>query len=97
MLGIHGDLLRWIKSYLHNRSQAVVLGGYRSDFISIPTGIPQGSHLGPLFYDVYVYDITSCFTSSQHLMYADDKKIFYKIRNKLDCFKMQLDLNALAT
>lgn len=27
-LGIHGDLLRWIRSYLTNRSQAVVLGGF---------------------------------------------------------------------
>ncbi|CAG9130722.1 unnamed protein product [Plutella xylostella] len=41
-LGIHGDLLRWIESYLTRRSQAVVLGGFRSDYISIPTGVPQG-------------------------------------------------------
>lgn len=47
-IGIH-VLLRWVKSYLTNRSQAVVLGGFRSDFTSISSGVPQGSHLGPLF------------------------------------------------
>jgi hypothetical protein len=60
LLGIHGDLLRWVKSCLTNRSQAVVMGGYRSNYISIPTGVPQGSHLGPLFYNAYLYDIGSC-------------------------------------
>lgn len=28
-LGIHGDLLRWVRSYLLNRSQAMVVGGFR--------------------------------------------------------------------
>lgn len=95
-LGIHGDLLRWIKSYLSNRSQATVVGGYRSDFISIPTGVPQGSHLGPLFYNVYLHDIYDCFNHSKHLMYADDKKIFVKIRNINDCLLLQDDLDVLS-
>ncbi|CAG9094432.1 unnamed protein product [Plutella xylostella] len=41
-LGIHGDLLRWVESYLNNRSQAVALGGFCSDFIKITSGVPQG-------------------------------------------------------
>jgi hypothetical protein len=95
-MGIHGDLLRWIKSYLFNRSQAVVIGGYKSDFVNIPTGLPQGSHLGALFYNVYVADIISCFTSARHLMYADDKKIFMKIDDEQDCLIIQSDLNRLS-
>ncbi|XP_059045113.1 uncharacterized protein LOC131840914 [Achroia grisella] len=67
-LGIHGDLLRWIESYLNKRSQAVVIGGYRSDFIEIPSGIPQGSHLGPLLYNAYIFDIPTCLTSVKHLI-----------------------------
>ncbi|KAG7295266.1 hypothetical protein JYU34_022268 [Plutella xylostella] len=95
MLGIHGDLLRWVKSYLTNRSQAVVLGGFRSNFVDIPSGVPQGSHLGPLFYNVYLFDIYTAFTYSKHLMYADDKKIFYKIRDQQDHDAVQADLEAL--
>jgi hypothetical protein len=95
-LGIHGDLLRWIESYLQNRSQAVVVGGYRSDFINVPTGIPQGSHLGPLLYNAYIYDIATCFTYARHLMYADDKKIFFKVDTEQDCRNIQLDLDRLS-
>lgn len=42
-IGVHGDLLRWINSYIKNRSQAVFLKGYTSSFLEIPSGIPQGS------------------------------------------------------
>lgn len=95
-LGIHGDLLRWVKSYLSNRSQAVVVGGFKSDYIKIPSGIPQGSHLGPLFYNAYIFDINKCFKSCSHLLYADDKKIFYKITNQQDCKFLQETLNMLS-
>lgn len=95
VLGIHGDLLRWVTSYLHNRSQCVVVGGYRSDFITIPSGVPQGSHLGPLFYNAYLFDINSCFSHANHLLYADDKKIYLSIKSLDDCELLQSDLNNL--
>lgn len=95
-LGIHGCLLRWIKSYLSNRSQIVTIGGYRSNRIYVPSGVPQGSHLGPLFYNAYIFDIYTCIkTPVQHLLYADDKKVFLKIRNISDCRLLQNSLNCL--
>lgn len=95
-LGIHGDLLRWVKSYLTKRSQAVVVGGFRSDLVEIPSGIPQGSHLGPLFYNAYIYDIYKCFTTCKHLLYADDKKIFCRINGTQDSVNLQNTLNRLS-
>lgn len=74
MLGMQGDLFRWIKSYRSNHSQAVVVGGIKSDFVVAPTGVPQGSQLGPLFYNSYISDITKSFKTAKCLMYADDKK-----------------------
>lgn len=94
-LGIQGDLLRWVKSYLSNRSQAVVLGGFRSDYVSIPAGVPQGSHLGPLFYNAYIFDIYTSLSNSHHLLYADDKKIYINVRSVADCERLQDDLNNL--
>lgn len=94
-LGIHGDLLRWVSSYLSNRSQAVVVGGFRSNYISIPSGVPQGSHLGPLFYNAYIYDIGQVIKHSKHLLYADDKKIFLRVRSVDDCKLLQNDLYSL--
>lgn len=96
-LGIHGDLLRWIKSYLLNRSQAVVVGGFRSNFVSIPSGVPQGSHLGPLLYNTYLYDIYTCFKYSRFLKYADDTKIFLEINSLADCENLQHDLRNVST
>lgn len=96
-LGIQGDLLRWVQSYVGNRSQAVVVGGARSDFITITSGIPQGSLLGPLFYSAYLYDIGSCFLNTNFLLYADDKKVYYKVRDINDCLRIQDDLDRLNT
>jgi ribonucleases P/MRP protein subunit RPP40 len=94
-LGIHGDLLRWIQSSLSNSSQAVVLGGFRSDFVSIPSGVPQGSHLGPLFYSAYIFDIGKHINHSNYILYADDKKIYRCIRNTNDSTLLQQDLDLL--
>lgn len=91
-LGIHGDLLRWIKSYLSNRSQAVALKGYTSCFLPVPSGVPQGSHLGPLLFSLYVNDMSTCFLESQHLVYADDTKIYRAVSSTADCQLLQSDL-----
>ena len=48
-LGVHHCLLDWIQSYLDNRLQCVIVLGWKSDNFKVPSGLPQGSHLGPLF------------------------------------------------
>lgn len=92
-LGIHGDLFRWIRSYIGNRSQAVVLCGYRSAYKNIPSGVPQGSHLGPLLFIIYVNDLTKSINHSNVLLYADDTKIYKVIKDMNDSALLQSDLN----
>ena len=94
-IGVHGDLLRWLESYLRNRRQAVRIGAYKSNFSVIPSGVPQGSHLGPLLFNIYLHDIISCFQNSDVLMYADDKKIYRAIKDEADCTELQRDLDRL--
>ena len=48
--GINGNALKLIKSFLHSRSQRVVLNGQTTSWLSIRDGVPQGSVLGPLFF-----------------------------------------------
>lgn len=70
--GVHGILLRYICSYMRNRSQAVTVKGYRSEFFRATSGIPQGSHLDPLLFVIYINDLVDSFKSSNVLLYADD-------------------------
>jgi len=92
--GICGKLLDWIKTYLTNRHQKVVLNGASSEWSRVYSGVPQGSVLGPLLFNIYVNDIPS-IVDSQTLMFADDTKIFRKIQSKSDFLQFQQDINNL--
>lgn len=94
-LGIHGDLYRWFVSYVTNRTQAVAMNGCTSDWVSITSGVPQGSLLGPLLFVLFVNDIGSCFLNSHFLLYADDMKIFREVNKVSDVLCLQEDLNRL--
>ena len=58
--GIRGILLHRIKSYLQNRIQFVQINSTMSPTTSINIGIPQGSVLGPLGFNIYINDIKNC-------------------------------------
>jgi hypothetical protein len=94
-IGIHGDLLRWLSSYLRERSQAVTIKGFCSSFVPVTSGVPQGSHLGPLLFNLFINDISTTFINSHILLYADDMKIFRIINSALDCVSLQKDLDRL--
>lgn len=91
--GIHGSLFRWFSSYIRNRSQAVTTNGFTSTWMSIPSGVPQGSLLGPLLFVIFINDIATCFKHANVLLYADDTKIFMAVNNMAECQKLQSDLD----
>jgi hypothetical protein len=95
MFGFRGDLYRWFKSYIQNRSQAVALHGYTSGFEPIYSGVPQGSHLGPLLFLLYINDMEKCLKNTSILLFADDAKIYRRIGGVEDCIKLQSDVDAL--
>ena len=49
-IGINGNLLSLIESFLHNMYQRVVLNGQSSKWQNVNAGVPPGSALGPLIY-----------------------------------------------
>ncbi|PJE78524.1 hypothetical protein CI610_02532 [invertebrate metagenome] len=74
--GISGPLLRWVASYLSKRKQAVFINDSLSSLKPINAGVPQGSVLGPLFFLLYINDI-SCNLSSLSRLFADDTSLSY--------------------
>ena len=74
--GIDNLELNWFKSYLNNRKQFVQINHCKSDIISSSVGIPQGSILGPLLFNIYVNDIQNSTNYFKFIMYADDTTLF---------------------
>lgn len=75
----------------------MVLNGYMSTWKSIPSGVPQGSLLGPLLFIIFINDIDVCFNNSQFLLFADDMKVFKVVNSPEDSALLQFDLNKLTT
>lgn len=91
--GIFGTMLSWIRSYLQNRTSVVRVNNSRSYPIRVTSGVPQGSYLGPLLFIMFMNDIGSCMNQVNHLLYADDIKLFLKIETPNDCQVLQNALN----
>lgn len=94
-LGLHSNFLKWIHSYLTNRVCKVKVEGYVSQPYFQTSGVPQGSILGPLLFNLFINDISSCFSHSNFLLYADDLKFFTKIESLQDINDLQVDLDNL--
>jgi len=63
-----------------NGTQCVVVEGFSSNWVSVISGVPQGSVLGPIFFLLYVDDVTLVYPNSvRYKLFADDLKIYSNV------------------
>ena len=93
---IDGLMLKFIRSYLEGRQQQVVVGGFKSSPLSVKSGVPQGSILGPLLFVLFINDMFSCISEGTNIaLYADDTKIWREVLTSNDQLILQEDINKL--
>ena len=75
LYGAGKKTLSWIRSYMSDRKQFVVINTIKSKTRYVRWGVPQGSKLGPLLFLIFVNDMMETVTNGSCEMYADDSAI----------------------
>ena len=93
--GMGKSLINWIEQWLlTDRRQRVVVNGEVSSWKSVLSRDPQGSVLGPIFCLVYINDLEEGVTG-KILKFADDTKLFRKVKEIGDKQNLQDDIDKL--
>ena len=94
--GIRGLLFSWMQDYLSDRKQRVIVGGYSSDWMEVPSRVPQRSIRGPLLFLLYINDFPLSVSYNTEL-FADDSVLYRKITSEDDCVELQDGLSSAAS
>ena len=96
-IGIKGKVLDCISSFLYDRTQRVKVDGVISQEVSLISGVPQGSVLGPVLFIIYVNDIVKQQPiGAISKLYADDLKSYTVVHDSADLKDIKLFVDTLA-
>ena len=93
--GINEPILSWVRDFLTDRKQQVVVNGCKSATLDVISGVPQGSVLGPLLFIIYINSMVEKTGSTELFLYAIDLKIYNEIKSVEDAELLQQDLDRL--
>jgi hypothetical protein len=96
--GILGTELELLSNYLYNRKQFVQFENEVSTYMTISTGVPQGSILGPLLFLIYINDLVNVSKVFNVVMYADDTTLtsflnmsHQNFNDQIECINKELE------
>ena len=92
--GMGNSIIHWIEQWLNDRRQRVVVDREVSSWKPVFSGVRQGAVLGPILFLVYINDLEEGVTG-KILKFADDTKLFRKVKEIGDKQKLQDDIDKL--
>ena len=92
--GVQGNTLKWLSSFLKDRTMKVVVEGEESKSVKVESGVPQGTVLGPLMFLCHINDLPDS-VQSQVRLFADDCLLYRPIKSPKDHELLQNDLREL--
>lgn len=95
-IGLPSCVLQWIRAYLRDRQQFVEIMNFSSKTLSVTSGVPQGSVLGPLLFLIYINDLSDVVHGGVAIrLFADDCVLFKNITAPNDHTILQANLEAI--
>ncbi|KAF7244268.1 RNA-directed DNA polymerase from mobile element jockey [Varanus komodoensis] len=92
--GIHQSTVRWIRAWLTDRKQKVTINGESLGWRPVTSGVPQGSVLGPILFNLFINDMEEG-VNSLLIKFADDTKTGAVATTEEQVLQIQKDLDRL--